>query len=143
MLPRKFYVTLDALVYISLASIEKPVGAKELAEYLSLPPRYLEVILQGLVKEKVLRSVRGPRGGYFLGKERRKICISDIYTVVMNADEANVANEPELPEYIGIFGAELDGRIHVLLQQHTLDDLVVACRKHRPSGLKSEGNFVI
>ena len=143
MLPRKFYVTLDALVYIALAGVEKPVGAKQLAQYLESQPRYLEVVLQSLVKEKILRSVRGPRGGYLLGKERRKIFLSDICSVVIRAEEHIMEKDVELPEYLSLFGNELEGHIYTFLQKHTVDDLIASWRKYCPPELKIDGNFVI
>ena len=50
-----------------------PVAAKALAARHKLPPRHLETLLQALVHARILKGVRGPRGGYELARERRHI----------------------------------------------------------------------
>ena len=48
-------------------------------------------MLQGLVHAKILTSVRGPRGGYELARERRRITSGDIVRTAMSLSTA----EPE------------------------------------------------
>jgi Rrf2 family iron-sulfur cluster assembly transcriptional regulator len=54
-----------------------------------LPPRHLETLLQGLVHAKILRGVRGPRGGYELARERRRITTGDIVRTAMSLSTAD------------------------------------------------------
>lgn len=84
---RKILRTIEAVVYIALYHGAQPVNGKKLAEKQDLPPRYLERILQKLVHEGVLRSVRGPRGGYVLAKERRRITLGEVYRIVLESDD--------------------------------------------------------
>jgi Rrf2 family protein len=84
----KILRALEAVVYIALHHGIRPVSGKTLAEWQNLPPRYLERSLQRLVHEGVLRSVRGPAGGYVLARERRRISAGEIYRVVMELDAA-------------------------------------------------------
>jgi len=65
------------------------VAAKALSERHSLPPRHLETLLQGLVHAKILKGVRGPRGGYVLARERRKISIGEIVRTAVNLSSAD------------------------------------------------------
>lgn len=44
----------------------------------NLPARHLEPVLQALVREGILKGVRGPRGGYELARERKRISVEDI-----------------------------------------------------------------
>ena len=44
----------------------------------ALPARHLEPVLQALVREGILKGIRGPRGGYELARERRRITADDI-----------------------------------------------------------------
>lgn len=83
---RKILRTIEAVVYIALFHGAQPVNGKKLAEKQGLPPRYLERVLQKLVHEGILRSVRGPRGGYVLARERRRISIGEVYRVVLASD---------------------------------------------------------
>ncbi len=84
---RKILRAIEAIVYIALFHGAHPVNGKKLADKQGLPPRYLERVLQKLVHEGILRSVRGPRGGYVLAKERRRISVGEIYRVVLESDD--------------------------------------------------------
>ena len=43
----------------------------------------MEKILQELVRQKIIKSIRGPSGGYILGKEKRNIFLIDIYNAIL------------------------------------------------------------
>ena len=75
---RKIIYAIEAVVDIAYYSGVKPVQNIESAKRQGIPKRYLEQTLQTLVKSKILIGSRGPRGGYRLAKERRKIKVSDI-----------------------------------------------------------------
>lgn len=85
-LPRRSILALAAVIDIALYCRPLPVSAKALAERLNLPPRHLEPILQALVHADILKGFRGPKGGYELAKERRKITASDILEAVIEGD---------------------------------------------------------
>ena len=70
---------IEAVAYISKHSTPNPVRGVEIAESMQLPQRYFEADLQKLARAGVLKSVRGPKGGYVLAKERRNISLQDIY----------------------------------------------------------------
>jgi Rrf2 family transcriptional regulator, iron-sulfur cluster assembly transcription factor len=52
-------------------------------------PRHLETLLQGLVHAKILKGVRGPRGGYELARERRRITVGEIVRTAMSLSTAD------------------------------------------------------
>ena len=54
------------------------VHSRMLAKRRGLSPRYLEPMLQALVHHGVLKGVRGPHGGYKLGRDRDRISAGDI-----------------------------------------------------------------
>ena len=54
------------------------MSARKLAARHNLPPRHLEPVLQALVHEGIFNGIRGPRGGYELARERRRITVADI-----------------------------------------------------------------
>ena len=53
-----------------------------------MPPSHLETLLQGLVHAKILRGVRGPRGGYELARERRRRTAGEIARTAMSLSAA-------------------------------------------------------
>jgi Rrf2 family protein len=86
MQPRKFLEALEAVVYVALHSGEQAVNSKEIAEHQGVQPRYLEQIMQMLVKSGILRGSRGPRGGYTLARERRRQTVGELYQLIMELD---------------------------------------------------------
>ena len=69
---KKLALALEAVVDIAYHGGSEPVQSHDIARRLGLPRRYLEQVLQQLVRAAVLKGVRGPRGGYRLARERRQ-----------------------------------------------------------------------
>ncbi|MFZ0558388.1 MAG: Rrf2 family transcriptional regulator [Methylovirgula sp.] len=86
LLYRRSMLALGAVVDIALHARPQPVAAKTLAGRLDLPPRHLETLLQALVRADILKGVRGPRGGYELARERRRISAAEVVRAVMNGE---------------------------------------------------------
>lgn len=83
LLSRRSQLAIAAVVDIALHARPSPVAAKHLAARHDLPPRHLETLLQALVRVGILKGVRGPRGGYELARERRRITAGDIARAAM------------------------------------------------------------
>jgi len=56
----------------------QPVQVKDISKRQKISPRYLEQIFQRLKKTGVLKSKRGPHGGYYLAKMPKEITVGDI-----------------------------------------------------------------
>ena len=80
---KKILYAIEAVVDIAMNSGTEPVQNISIAERQGIPKRYLEQTLQELVKSKVLGGSRGPKGGYRLSRERRKIKLSEIVNAVI------------------------------------------------------------
>jgi len=89
LLSRRSMLAIGAVVDIALHSRPSPVAAKALAARHRLPPRHLETLLQGLVHAKILKGVRGPRGGYELARERRRITLGEIVRTAVSLSTAD------------------------------------------------------
>jgi len=89
LLSRRSVLAIAAVIDVALHSRSAPVAAKALAARHKLPPRHLETLLQGLVHANILKGVRGPRGGYELGRERRRISIGEIVRTAMSLSTAD------------------------------------------------------
>src|SRR5690349_14305768 len=85
LLSRRSLLAIAAVVDIALHARPSPVAAKHLATRHNLPPRHLETMLQALVRAGILKGVRGPRGGYEIARERRRITAGDIVRAAMTA----------------------------------------------------------
>src|SRR5438067_10194241 len=94
LLPRKGLLAITAVIDVAVNARGQPVSAKALAVRHGLPPRHLEPVLQALVHEGILRGIRGPRGGYELGRDRAGITAADILRAAGTVDDGT---DPILP----------------------------------------------
>jgi Rrf2 family iron-sulfur cluster assembly transcriptional regulator len=88
-LARRSVLAIVAVVDVALHSRKAPVAAKALAARHKLPARHLETLLQGLVHAKILKGVRGPRGGYELARERRRISVGETVRIARSLSTAD------------------------------------------------------
>ncbi|MEC8265750.1 MAG: Rrf2 family transcriptional regulator [Pseudomonadota bacterium] len=86
---KRIIYAIEAVLDIALNAGVNPVQNLAVAKRQGIPKRYLEQTLQILVKNNILVASRGPRGGYRLAKERRKIKILDIIKSVTTEKEVN------------------------------------------------------
>jgi Rrf2 family transcriptional regulator, iron-sulfur cluster assembly transcription factor len=89
LLSKRSVLGIAAVVDVALHCLKAPVAAKSLAARHKLPPRHLETLLQGLVNAGILKGVRGPRGGYELARDRRRITVGEIVRVVASLSTAH------------------------------------------------------
>jgi Rrf2 family protein len=64
------------------ANPDGPVTAKRLAEDGAVSENHLAKVLQRLVKAGLLRSIRGPRGGFVLAVPAETVTLLDVYEAV-------------------------------------------------------------
>src|SRR5262249_9072705 len=81
-LTKKLLFAIEAVWYIAYNAAPAPVRSSEITERQGIPRRYLEPVLQELVRHKILLGIRGPSGGYRLARERRRISLGDIVRTV-------------------------------------------------------------
>lgn len=86
-LSRKTQLALEAVIDIAFNARPEPVQAKEITSRQGVPQRYLEQVMQQLVRAGILKGVRGPRGGYRLAKERRRITVGEVVRVAESAED--------------------------------------------------------
>lgn len=82
MLSTKGRYGLKAMIAIALRERQGPVLTEDIASERGIPRKYLEAILVSLRKGSLLRSVRGPGGGYVLAREPENISLLDILQVL-------------------------------------------------------------
>ncbi|MGB8278238.1 MAG: Rrf2 family transcriptional regulator [Methylovirgula sp.] len=133
LLARRSLLALAAVADVALHARPQPVAAKALAGRLNLPPRHLETLLQTLVRANILKGVRGPRGGYELARERRRISAAEVVRAVM-ADTANELEEAHENRFIDLIVGPIVERAGQAflneLEAVTIDDICQsACDK--------------
>lgn len=134
-LSRKTSLALEAVLDVAYNARPEPVQSRDITARQGIPHRYLEQVLQRLVREGILKGVRGPRGGYTLARERRRVSLGDVVRVVhaMDTDDDMTASAAELGEKIITpiwSGVEAD--ILARLDTITMEDL---CREAEAKGI--------
>ena len=76
--PNKLFYAIEAVLYIAYNAASGTISSRDIAARQGMPARYLEGLMQRLVRAGILRGIRGPKGGYVLAKERRRISVADI-----------------------------------------------------------------
>jgi len=69
---------LRALFDMAYHSGTLPAQIKDISRRQAISPRYLEQIFQDLKKAGLLKSRRGPQGGYFLAKKPQEITVKEV-----------------------------------------------------------------
>ncbi|MBM3550636.1 MAG: RrF2 family transcriptional regulator [Methylocystis sp.] len=124
LLSRSARFALMATLDVALHARGRPVSSKQLAARHGLPPRRLETILQALVRAGILKSVRGPAGGYGLARERRRLSVGEIVRVALVVEEeAPDIAPPLLSAVLEPVIAEAEESALRRLDDVTLDDL--------------------
>ena len=141
-LSRKSLLALEAVIDIALNARPEPVQAKEITARQGVPQRYLEQVMQQLVRAGVLKGVRGPRGGYRLAKERRRISVGDVVRVAESLeDEESEAIDPRSDLGIRIVSPliqSLQDEVMSRLDAISIEDL---CQRARSAGVDcGDGN---
>jgi len=135
-LSRKTILALEAVLDVAYNARPDPVQSKDITKRQGIPQRYLEHVMQQLVHQGILKGVRGPRGGYTLARERRKITVGDIVRVVDQLDaeaERDPVSQAELGErVIAPLWDETRDIVLEKLDKITMEDL---CRRAREIGV--------
>jgi len=127
-LPKKMLYALEAVVDIAFNARPDPVQSKEITQRQGIPQRYLEQVMQQLVHAGILKGVRGPRGGYRLARERRRITAGDVIRGInASDDEAGQIFSSDIgQQVVGPLWEEAQASMLAQLDSVTLEDL---CRR--------------
>jgi len=81
-LSKKLLFAIEAVVDIAYFGEQTPVRSNDISDRQGIPRRYLEQVLQELVRHNVLAGQRGPRGGYRLARPPKEITVGEIIRIV-------------------------------------------------------------
>jgi len=130
---------LRAVVFIAQESLEgrKP-GSVQVSNAIDSPEAFTGKILQILKKKKVIDSIKGPYGGFYMPEERIKsISISKIVTAI-DGDSVYTscgmglkACDEKAPCYLHDYFATIRGDLKRMLEENTLYNML-----HDEAGIK-------
>jgi len=140
-LSKKMLFAIEAVLDIAYHAGGEPVQSREITRRQGIPRRYLEQALQHLVREGVLIGVRGPRGGYKLARERRRISVGDVVRIVRKMESEEDTSHDTSGSELGLkvvtpMWSELQKGVMEQFDAISIDDL---CMKAQETGIESEG----
>ncbi|MCB5186937.1 Fe-S cluster assembly transcriptional regulator IscR [Methylobacillus caricis] len=128
----RFAVT--AMLDLALNEEEKPVTLAGISERQGISLSYLEQLFSRLRRNGLVKSVRGPGGGYRLAKKHSDISVSDIITAVDELIDATQCGGKEnchegKPCMTHDLWSSLNSKILEYLSGVALSDLVASQRE--------------
>lgn len=128
-IPRKVDYGLRAAIYLSTQDPDKSCSLAEIARQQGVPRKFLEKIIQNLIHSGLVKSKRGPDGGYTLARSPREISFQDIIEALEGPIAVNVCMDEHLScDYfprctmLGVWG-EVQRKVVDVFSRTTLADL--------------------
>ncbi len=138
-LTKKLLFAIEAVLDIAYNAGNMPVQSGDITSRQGIPRRYLEQVLQQLVRAGILEGVRGPRGGYRLARERRRITVGEIVRVVQALERSEDAVAKNSGPELGVrvvrpLWQELREEMMARLDTITIEELCLRAHKAGISG---------
>jgi len=92
---RKIDYGLRAMIYLASIPVEAVVPFREIGRQMAVPEDFLAKILKTLVDHGLVRSTRGPHGGYALARASAEISFLDVIEAVEGPVAVNVCLDGE------------------------------------------------
>ena len=131
-----------AMLDLALNGTDGPVTLADISENQGISLSYLEQLFAALRGKQLVRGVRGPGGGYYLGRAADEISIADVICAVdewveftrCNPQNTTVDSQRGMTHSLW---DDLSQQIYMFLTDITLADLVE--RGHAREAARSEG----
>jgi Rrf2 family protein len=141
-LSKKTMFAIEAVLDVACHTGDHPVRSGDITERQRIPKRYLEQVLQHLVRAGILNGKRGPRGGYRLGREQGRITLGEVVRVVRKLEAETEPHDPTIGsplahEIVWPMWEQLRDDMMAQLDNITIEDL---CARARAKGLGMSGS---
>jgi Rrf2 family protein len=105
----------------------EPLQIRQIAAQQNIPDRYLEQLLATLRRGGLVRSQRGAKGGYVLGREPRQITVLDVINCLegIEVDRSDIQSQTQSVETVVIseIWQEAEEMAKSIFQKYTLQDI--------------------
>lgn len=137
---KRLLFAIEAVLDIAYYGGSQPVQSGDISTRQGIPRRYLEQVLQHLVRSGILAGHRGPKGGYLLAREKRRINLGEIVRAVRqfegSPDPVQTASGSRVAlEIVRPVWRELQQEMLSKLDEITLEDL---CQKAQSAGIQTD-----
>ena len=139
-IPRRVDYGLRAMIYLSGQDPEKCCSIAEIARQQGVPRKFLEKIIQDLIRGGLIKSKRGSCGGYALARAPESISFSDVIEAIDGPIAVNVCMDERLGcdqmprcTMVGVW-SEVQRKVNEVLSGTTLAGLARSpCREFNGS----------
>lgn len=128
-IPRRVDYGLRAAIYLSTQDPDRSCSLGEISRQQSVPRKFLEKIIRDLIHGGLVKSKRGPDGGYTLARSPSEISFQDIIEVLEGPIAVNVCMDQHLRcdhlprcTMLGVWN-EVQRRVVDIFARTTLADL--------------------
>ena len=128
-LSKKSRYGITALIDLAVYARNQCVQLSSIAERNKISVKYLEQIFSGLRRAGLVKSIKGPQGGYLLAKSPESITVADERSVVSGADEKGISTAIQK-----LLIEQMNDQTDKLLKQLTLKTLVDSSLEYSQSG---------
>jgi Rrf2 family protein len=129
-LSKKSRYGLRALVDLSVNSKSTHVSLNSIAERNDISPQYLEQVFASLRRAGIVKSIKGPQGGYLLNHDAQDITVAQILEALEGSYHIEPEEASENSEYRGISVSiqslvidQVNDKMDEILEKITLADL--------------------
>ncbi|ABM03148.1 transcriptional regulator, BadM/Rrf2 family [Psychromonas ingrahamii 37] len=132
-----------AMIDVAIKEHTGPVPLADISARQGISLSYLEQLFSKLRKKELVSSVRGPGGGYKLGKERHQISVAMIIDAVNESVDVRKCGgkggcaEDGVQCLTHSLWAQLSDRISTFLDNITLEELMVSDHVQHISGIQN------
>ncbi len=95
-IPRRVDYGLRAAIYLSTQDPDRSCSIAEISKHQGVPRKFLEKIIQDLIHSGLVKSKRGPDGGYTLARSPREISFQDVIEALEGPIAVNVCMDQHL-----------------------------------------------
>lgn len=133
-----------AILELALVSGDRPLRSKDLADRQEIPIKYLEQLMSILKSAGLVKSIRGPKGGYKLSRSASQIRLDEVFCALEGPVEMVecLGDESVCERYgdcvVREFWSDVENAVVGALESYMLQDLVDKAEKK-----KSTVNFQI
>jgi Rrf2 family protein len=119
MISSKGIYGLAAMVALYRHGCASPIQSRQIAQNGDISQNYLDQLLGRLRKAGLVKSVRGPKGGYLLSREAEKITIKEILLAV--EDELQVVDIAYDCSVLSLFFKDIQEKMLILFSLSLAD----------------------
>src|SRR4051812_9320797 len=95
-IPKRVDYGLRAVIYLAGQVPNKKCSLSEIASTQGIPRKFLEKIIQSLVRSGLVKSKRGPDGGYALARPPAEVSFRDVIEALEGPVAVNLCMDPQM-----------------------------------------------